>query len=43
MIDLIVALQEDDDCLNDLYIETSKTTRKINKTAIKNIKDYLMQ
>ena len=43
MIDLIVALQDDEDCLNDLYIETNKTTRKINKTAIKNIKEYLMQ
>ena len=43
MIDLIVALQDDENCLNDLYVETNKTTRKINKTAIQNIKDYLMQ
>ncbi len=44
IIDLIVELQENDDCLNDLcIIQKNGNSRKISKTAIQNIKIYLMQ
>tara|TARA_B100001564_G_C20620079_1_gene661920 strand:+ start:297 stop:1058 length:762 start_codon:yes stop_codon:yes gene_type:complete len=44
IIDLIVELQENDDCLNDIcIIQKNGTSRKISKTAIENIKIYLMQ
>ena len=44
IIDLIVELQENDDCLKDVCIlQQNGTSRKISKTAILNIKIYLMQ
>ena len=43
IVDLIIALQEDDSCLDNLKIETKNSNRKISKTAVQNIKIYLMQ
>tara|TARA_B000000609_G_C24100118_1_gene307919 strand:+ start:165 stop:914 length:750 start_codon:yes stop_codon:yes gene_type:complete len=43
IVDLIIAMQEDDSCLDNLKIETKNSNRKISKTAIQNIKIYLMQ
>ena len=43
IIDLIVALQENEDCLNNLtYITKNGKDRKVNKTCIQNIKDFLL-
>ena len=44
MIDLIVALQEDANCLDYMTYKTSTgKVRKISKTCIENIKTYLLQ
>ena len=44
IINLIIELQENDNCLEDIYIVNDKSvSKKINKTAIQNIKIYLMQ
>jgi ERCC4-type nuclease len=44
IINLIVELQENDNCLEDISIINDKSiSRKITKTAIQNIKIYLMQ
>jgi len=44
IINLIVELQENDNCLEDICIVNDKSiSKKINKTAIQNIKIYLMQ
>lgn len=41
--DLIAALEENGDCLNDLkYTNASGQERKVSKTAIKNIYEFLM-
>lgn len=43
LIDLIVDLQDNPKCLDECYIiNSSQQKRKINKTAIENIKKYLM-
>ncbi len=43
IIDLICALQEDDKCLDNItYTTSSGKSRKISKTCVKNIKDYLL-
>ena len=44
MIDLICALQEDPNCLDYMTYKTSTgKVRKISKTCIENIKNFLMQ
>tara|TARA_B100001057_G_C22649421_1_gene871510 strand:- start:150 stop:914 length:765 start_codon:yes stop_codon:yes gene_type:complete len=44
IINLIVELQENDNCLEDIYIINDKSvSKKLSKTAIQNIKIYLMQ
>ena len=44
IINLIVELQDNDNCLEDICIVNDKSvSKKINKTAIENIKIYLMQ
>ena len=44
IINLIIELQENDNCLEDICIVNDKSvSKKINKTAIENIKIYLMQ
>jgi ERCC4-type nuclease len=43
MTDLIAEMQEDENCLDEINYTTDKgQTRKINKTAISNIKKYLI-
>ena len=43
IIDLICALQDDINCLENLkYITSNGKERKINKSCIKNIKDFLL-
>jgi len=43
IIDIICALQEDDKCLDNItYTTSSGKSRKISKTCVKNIKDYLL-
>ena len=40
---LLAALEENSECLNNLkYITTNGQERKVSKTAIKNIIDYLL-
>lgn len=44
ILNLIADLQENGNCLDDLFILTSKAQkRKISKTSIQNIKTYLLQ
>jgi len=38
---LLKALNEDINCLNKIYIQNDKGLRKINKTSIENIKNFL--
>jgi ERCC4-type nuclease len=43
LMDLIINLQEDENCLDNIKIESSNgQTRKITKTCIENIKQYIM-
>jgi len=43
LIDLIVDLQENSKCLDECtFVNSSQQKRKISKTAIENIKKYLM-
>ena len=40
---LVSNLKENKNCLNDLYYLTSKNQkRKLNKTCLKNIQDFLL-
>ena len=43
IIDLIVDMQENDNCLEGIYIESTNQRRKISKTAVQNVKKYLVQ
>ena len=44
LVNLIVALQENENCLNDLtYHMKNGKIRKINSSAINNIKEYMLK
>ena len=44
IISLIVELQDDENCLENICILNDKSiSRKISKTAVENIKTFLMQ
>mgnify|MGYP001212295914 FL=1 len=44
IISLIVELQDDENCLENISILNDKSiSRKISKTAVENIKTFLMQ